>query len=265
MAGSPPTWHQRLWAAVLEAGGEAVVSHRSAAALLGVPGFARGPVEVTVRRGGNHRVTLGVLHETSWLPSNHVVDIEGVPCTTLPRCLFDLAGVEREARVARALDSSLTRLGLAMPRPEEVLAVLGRRGRPGTAAMRRLVAARSEGYVPPESELEALVLEVLEVHGLPAPVRQLHVWGGDAPVGRVDLGFPPTPVIVEAQSRRYHSSLSDWEADLARFAEAAAGGRLVIPVTWHQLVHEPEVFAGKVRHALRAAGLDVPAADLVKE
>jgi hypothetical protein len=265
MAGSPPTWHQRLWAALLQAGTEAVVSHRSAAALLAIPGFPAGTVEVTVQRGKNHRVTLGVLHETSWLPPSHVTEISGIPCTTLARCIFDLAGVEREGRVARALDSSLTRLGLAMPRQEEVLAVLGRRGRPGTTVMRRLVAARGEGYMPPESELEALVLEVLEAHGLPAPVRQLHVWGGERPVGRVDLGYPPTPVLIEAQSKRFHSSLSDWEADLARFAEAAAGGRLVIPVTWHQLVHEPEAFAERVRHALRAAGVAVPAADSVTE
>ena len=265
IAGTPPTWHQRLWAALLEAGPEAVASHRSAAALLGVPGFRWGVIEVTSMRGSNHRVTLGTLHETSWLPPNHVDDIDGVPCTTLARCIFDLAGVEREQCVARALDNSLTQLGLSLPRQEEVLAVLGRRGRTGTAVMRRLVAARGVGYVAPESELEALVLDVLSAHGLPRPAPQVRVFGGERPVGRADFGYPGTPVLIEAQSKRHHTSLLDWEADLARFGDAAAGGRQVIPVTWHQLVHEPEVFARRVRDALRAAGANVPAADLVTE
>jgi hypothetical protein len=263
LAGSPPTWHQRLWAAMLEAGRESVASHRSAAALLGIPGYRLGPVEVTLVRGSNHRVTLGTLHETSWLPDAHVTEIEGVPCTTLPRTIFDLAAVEREGRVVRAFDDSMARLGLTVRRQEEVVAVLGRRGRPGTAAMRRLVASRGDGYVPTESELEALAVEVLVARDLPAPARQVSVWGGDRPVGRVDLGYPGTPVLIEAQSRRHHLSLPDWEADLARIAEAAAGGWAMIPVTWYQLVHEPDDFVRRVRQALERVRAGVPAVDPV--
>src|SRR4051812_274227 len=49
LVGSPATWHQRLWCAVLEAGPAAVLSHRTAAQLLGVPGFTNNIVELTKR------------------------------------------------------------------------------------------------------------------------------------------------------------------------------------------------------------------------
>ena len=52
LAACPPTWEQRLWAGWLWAGEPGAVSHRAAAALLGLEHFGPGPVEVTVPPGG---------------------------------------------------------------------------------------------------------------------------------------------------------------------------------------------------------------------
>ena len=51
VAGSVPTWEQKVMAAVLATGGDAAASRRSAAALWKLPGFRPGPVEVTQARG----------------------------------------------------------------------------------------------------------------------------------------------------------------------------------------------------------------------
>jgi len=50
LSGSPQTWHQRVMAACIWAGPGAVASHRTAAALLDLPGFKPGIIEITTSR-----------------------------------------------------------------------------------------------------------------------------------------------------------------------------------------------------------------------
>ena len=254
LAGAPDSWEQRTWVALLEVGSGAVASHASAGALFDVPGFDKGTVEVSVKRGWHHRATAATLHETSWLPPHHVTAIAGVPCTTLARFLFDVAGTEHPNRVARAFDNSLNRLGLSIASVAEVVATTARRGRPGSALMRVLLEKRGPGYVPPESELEALLLAVIEAYDLPLPVKQL--WAGGArPVGRVDFAYPEAKLLIECDSRRHHTAMLDWEADIERRAELVAAGWRVLQITWHQLVHEPEKVVARIRQALRTTAV----------
>ena len=141
----------------------------------------------------------------------------------------------------RALDDAIVQRGLSTSELADVVATLGRRGRPGTTLMRRLMAERGEGYVATESELEDLVRAVLERYGLPLPERQ-RVLGDDHPVGRVDFVYLDARLVIEADSRRHHTALLDADQDRWRDLELTAAGFRVIRVTWHQLVHEPERF-----------------------
>jgi hypothetical protein len=253
MAGARPTWRQRVMAAVLEAGPDSVASHRTAAALLGIPGFGEGPVEVTHPECRDTRVALSILHQSSLLPPEHVMVIDGIPCTTLPRTLFDLARTEPEARVVRAVKTARRRLGLTIGRLEAVVAALGKSGRGGTRVMRELLdELDADDYVPTESELEDLVLAVLDAFGVPRPGGQVTL-GDDRPVGRVDFLYRREKVVIEAQSKRHHE---DWEAqvaDMDRRAELVAMGCRIVEVTWWQLVHEPERFVSRLRRALAVA------------
>ncbi|MGH2685406.1 MAG: DUF559 domain-containing protein [Actinomycetota bacterium] len=252
MAAAPRTWRQDVMAAVLEAGPDAVASHRAAAALQEVPGFHDGWVETQKVRGRNHVVRLSTVHETFWLPDNHTTVIDGIPCTSLARTVFDLASCVHAGRVERALDNSLARLGLSTAALTEVVAAVGRSGKAGTAVMRDLLRARTEGYVPPESELEALVVAVLAAHGLPAAERQVNV-GDTEWIGRVDFVYREAKVIIEADGRPYHLALLDKERDEARRARLEADGWQVVVVRWRQLVDEPELVVRRIRHALERA------------
>jgi hypothetical protein len=118
--------------------------------------------------------------------------------------------------------------------------------------MRELLEKRGPGYVPPESELEALFVAVLEAYGLPLPTKQLWA-GGENPVGRVDFAYREAKLLIECDSRTHHTALLDWEADIDRRAELVAAGWRVIQVTWHQLVHEPEKVVARIRRALCTA------------
>ncbi|OWY59773.1 hypothetical protein B7486_72765, partial [cyanobacterium TDX16] len=127
VGGAPSTWRQRLWVALLDAGPTAVVSHRSAGALRHLRGFREGPIEVTKRSRLDHRVSSGVRHESRRLPANHTERVDGFPCTTLARTVFDLCAGQHPKRAARIVDNAIVDNGLAIEQLDEVLGDLAKR------------------------------------------------------------------------------------------------------------------------------------------
>jgi hypothetical protein len=261
----PVTWHGRLWAALLDAGGPiAVVSHRSAARLLGLPGRWGEVVEITKKRGWHHDVTLGRLHETSWLPPEHVVTVDGLACTTVARTVFDLAGdpepwergsprglAIHELRVRRLMNACLGRHGLTIEQQAAVLAALGKRGRPGSALVRALLTEFGPDHTPTESGLEDLFLSVVTAAGLEPPEKQVNV-GTDHFIGRVDFVYREARLIIEVDSR-WHDGPDDRERDRWRDNELHAAGWRVIRVRYRDLVTEPDRVVRLIRRALRTS------------
>lgn len=251
--GSVPTWRQRLLAAVWAAGHGAAASRRSAAAMWGLPGFPQSPIEVTQARGPSSRSPDPGLHDSRFLPPHQVSVVSAVPTTCPERTLLDLCGCVHPGRAERALDSALARDLTTVQGIGLMLAETGARGRDGTAVLRRILAVRTEDYVPPESELEALLLAVLVGAGVPLPDRQKSVGGTSAPIGRVDFVYRAARIVIEVDSRRYHSSWLDVQADHRRDLLLTAAGFRIVRVNWHQLIQEPELFLAAVRALLRAA------------
>ena len=250
--GSVRTWEQRLLAAVLAAGPVAAASRRSAAALWKVPGFRPGPVEVTQRRGPSARQPRG-LHTSRFLPDHQLRIVDAIPTTGPERTVLDLCGCIGPQRAERALDNCLAMDLTTVGELRVMLAETGTHGRPGTAVLRRLLDVRTADYVPPASELEALLLAVLASAGVDAPDRQEWVGGTRAPVGRVDFVFKRARIVIEADSRRHHSSWLDVQADHRRDLLLTAAGWRVIRVNWHQLVEEPHLFVAALGAALARA------------
>jgi hypothetical protein len=119
--------------------------------------------------------------------------------------------------------------------------------------MRELLTARGEGYVAPASELEAQLLRVLREAGLPTPAREIDLGDADGWVGRVELVFREAHVLIEADSRLHHSSLSDRRSDKARDDRFEADGWDVLRFTWEQITERPHEVVRRVRSSLRAA------------
>jgi very-short-patch-repair endonuclease len=240
-----------VMAAVLAAGPGAVASHRTAAWLLGIPGFTARGIEVCRPFGRSARGAIGFVHRSRALLPQHVTVIDGIPCTRIARTLFDLAGIVHPRRTARALDNCLSRGMVTFRLVAELLPELARRGRSGTRLMRRLVAERGPRYVAPASELEACTREVLEGMGLEAE-RQVNLGNDHEWIGRVDFIVRPG-VIVEADGRLYHDSLLDDVADRERDERLTAAGFIVVRVTWDEVVNRPWVVIAKVRDAIAKA------------
>jgi hypothetical protein len=252
--GAPQTWEQQVMALVLAAGPDAAASHRSAAALLGIPGFSRrGEAEVSTPRARRHRAATGVVHRCRAFPAAHLTVVDGIVTTRVARTLVDLAGVLPAGRVERAVDSCLGQRMVSLETLVATFEELAGRGRAGIAIMRAILAARAPGYIAPESPLEAEFLAFLAAAGLPEPVRQLDVGGDEGWIGRVDYAFRPWKVLVELDGRAYHTANLDREADARRDARLRAAGWLIIRITSADLRDRPGEVLARLRQAMPGA------------
>ncbi len=246
--GAPRSAAQDLLAAVLVHRVPAAGSHRAAAAHWGIPGYGGRP-EVTVVHARNRRTPLGRIHGTLRLPPHHVTVRHGVPVTTIARTIFDLAGVVPELRAEQALDFALSRKLCTLRQVNEVFFVLAGQGRRGTVAMRSLLDARGEGYVPPASELERVGRRLFAEGGLPEPEFEVHL-GDDQLIGRVDCLWRGARLVVELDGGRYHDGLSSREADRIRDNRLMAAGWRVLRFTWDDLTLRPQQTLATIRAAL---------------
>jgi len=252
-AGCPSSWEQQLHALVLAAGPHGAASHRSAAALLGVPGFPRhGVIEVVVTRTFRNRTPGAQVHSSRLLPPEHLTVVEGIATTSVARTLVDLAAVVHPRQAERALDNCLARKLVTLDAVRSAVLVLGRRGRTGIAVMRQLLDERADAYVAPESGLEVRALEIIRAAALPEPARQVDVGDADGWVGRVDLAYPAHRLVIEIDSVVHHSTLIDRRADEVRDHRLRAAGWRVERVTEADLAL-PRLLVARLKALLAVA------------
>jgi very-short-patch-repair endonuclease len=252
LAGAPVTDHQRLLAAVLDAGPAAAATLRSAAALWELPGYRFAAPDVVVPIGSNHRPSLGKITETRTLPEHHVTTVAAIPVVTPARLIVELAGREHPRRVERAAENAIAAGSLTAAALALVVGELAGRGRRGSTLLKRLVDDLSSGEAPPASELEARFRDLVEGAGLPQGLRQLDA-GGEHWVGRVDVAYPAHRLLIELDGRRWHDSRSAMESDRRRDNDLVAAGWRVVRITWRQLVDDPVGVVALLRRLLTTA------------
>ena len=125
----------RLYAAVLACGDGAVISHRSAGALLGL--LDKGPVVIDVIASGTRgRAIDGIcLHRVRPLRTNEVGTVAGIPCTSPARTLVDLAGTVGDWTLRSCFERAAQRKSLDIPAIEASMDP----GRRGNRSLRSLI------------------------------------------------------------------------------------------------------------------------------
>jgi hypothetical protein len=238
----------RLMAAVLACGKGAVISHRSAGALLGL--IDKGPVVIDMiaspSRGRGidgiylHRVRPPRLEETG--------AFDGIPCTSPARTLVDLAGVVGEWTLRSAFERAAARRRmLDIPAIERSID-------PRRRGMKVLLGLIDEwrGAAPLlktrgklKSPLEAKVLPLIVQRGLPPPLFNGPV---DIANGRIEVDFlwPNHRFALEADSRDFHGTAVAFERDRWRDRELLRAGYAVLRVTSFQAKREAEAVADTV-------------------
>jgi very-short-patch-repair endonuclease len=246
-ASAPVTFEQSVLAACLATGG--VASHRTAAALWDLRGLERPVVEITVTAAQAPQLPEVVVHRTTSLDRRDIGRRRDVPVTAPGRTLLDLAAVA-PALVEAALDDALIRGLVSVSWLERFLDRAGRRGRPGTGVLRRLVEERAEGQASTESHLEDELIQLLRRHDLPVPVRR-HVITVGGVVIRLDLAYPVVKLALEADGRRWHSSRADFQRDRTRGNLLAAQGWTVLRFTADDIRNRSSKVATEIAGLLR--------------
>lgn len=235
----------RWLAAVFASGENAVVSHRSAAAVWRIRPLGPGPIHVTTPR--KWRSNAGIRRHCSHLPTDELTIVDGIPVTTVPRTILDLSGESpphvtelalREAEYLRLRDS------LSLP------CLLDRYpGRRGVRAVRAALARRAESPGRTRSRLEERFLPFLDRCGLPRP--RLNAWlevGGDR--HQVDCLWRRQKAIVELDGWQAHGTRMAFREDRARDRRLRVAGYSVTRIAWAQLDDEAEPLAEDLKRIL---------------
>lgn len=252
VAGLLASAHQRVMVGCLDLA--AVASHQTAAWLHGLGRVGPpGRPHVLVRRStGTFASDLARVHTTTWLPSDDVLEVDGIPCTSVARTLLLLAdpGTGTPPAVLRDLVDDAIRQRKATDdwlwwRLEH----LRRRGRGGIRAMERVLVDRA-AVGPTESWLERAFLALLAAHGLPLPRCQQRIDRQGAFVGRVDFLYEEQRLVIEVSGRAFHASREQLGADAARRNELQLAGCRVMEFTYDDIVRSPARVAATVADAL---------------
>lgn len=250
LVGTPTTAQMQLVAAVLDAGPDAFVSHLSAANRFGLTGCALRPFTI-VRLSSTTRTTaLATVHRVRRLPPRWLTESDAIPIVRpelLAMQLFAVCRFERAERLVERLwaDRLLSGASLA-----SLLDEYGARGRNGIGGLRRYVEERGPGYTPTASGVESRALQLFRDAGL--DFRRQVDSGGAMWSGRVDFLHATLPLVVEIQSERHHSALTDRRADAERRAALVAAGFDVLELTDTLIWTDPAEVLRRVTAALEA-------------
>jgi very-short-patch-repair endonuclease len=161
------------------------------------------------------------------------------------RTLLDLGAVD-----PAGVDVALLRLvvdGFVTPRSVRAALVRhAQHGRHGVVALRGALDRWALGDKPVDSDLEALMAEIVATFGLPAAEFHAHVGGYE-----VDFWFVGSNVVVECDGWSVHGLDHDqFEFDRVRDADLLAQGIITQRVTWRQMVRTPRATAARIRATL---------------
>lgn len=236
-------------AAVLSSGPDAVLSHWSAAHLWMIRPNSRSTIDVTVPR--KSRTWKGIRRHHSHLPKDEVTVEEGIPVTSVPRTILDLAATESADVVENLLrESEYRQLSDRLSLPDLIARYPGRRGtRKVHLALERL---QEEPEGRKRSRLEERFAPFLRRHHLPLPRFNDQIFLGNKRF-QVDCHWPEVRQIAELDGWDGHSTRTAFREDRARDRRLAAAGYPVTRITWNQLDDEPMEIAADLRSLLHPA------------
>jgi hypothetical protein len=237
---------ESAWMAAVLAGGEgAVLSHRSAGAAWGIC-TSSGRLEVTGPRQRRSRGNL-LFHHSSLPPDERTIH-NGIPITTVPRTLFDMAASLDVSRLERAInEAEIKRLWDEL----SLVDLLDRYPRrPGSRNVRAALEKRWAGATLSKSDLEALFLTFAEHGSLPRPETNTFIEGCE-----VDCVWREQRLVIEVDGWETHKTRAAFERDREKSRILQVAGWRCVPVTYLQLRYAWKEVARDVRRLLGVATL----------
>lgn len=221
----------RWMGAVLACGPTALLSHWSAAELLGI-GREKKAIEVSVRTCSDRRRAVEGLrvHRRPKMRDEQFTRRYGIPLTAPTCTLVDLAvrcGRDELERLINEADR------LDLLDPETFRSALGAyRGQRGVARLRLALDRRT--FRMTRSQLERRFLPLADRAGLPVPLTRQWVNGYEVDFYWPDLGF-----VVETDGLRYHRTPAQQTRDRLRDQAHTASGLAHLRFTHEQIRFAP--------------------------
>ncbi|HSS33637.1 MAG TPA: DUF559 domain-containing protein [Solirubrobacterales bacterium] len=221
-------------------GNGAVLSHRSAAALLGVGKERSERVDLIVRRREvRQRPGLHVRGRPS-LASSEIRLVDGLPVTSPVQTLIDLATELGPIAIERAVNDADKR---DLIDPETLrLALDDHAGEPGVRPLRQILDRLT--FRLSDSDLEIYFRPIAAAVGLPSPLSKQKVNRFE-----VDFFWPSLGLVVETDGLRYHRTPSAQARDARRDRAHILAGMTPLRFTHYEIRYEPH----RVREALARA------------
>ncbi|HEU4736026.1 MAG TPA: type IV toxin-antitoxin system AbiEi family antitoxin domain-containing protein [Solirubrobacterales bacterium] len=240
----------RMLAAVLACGERTVISHGSAAELLGL-WEKQLPVVDVIPPSWSGRKIDGIRWHRVRLPRADEIEIrDGVPCTTVSRTLVDMVARTGWGSMRRLVEQAAVLRALDVEEIDRILALGRRRGAPRLRAI--LVPWRSTLEQRPvlRSRLEARLLPRLIEEGLPAPRcnAKLRI---DGHRFEVDLLWKEQRLAIEADGEQTHGTPTAFQHDRFRDQVLIAAGYRTARVTWSQVRDEPTAVVSRIARMLK--------------
>jgi hypothetical protein len=236
------TVESRWMATALAYGPGAVLSHRSAGQLWGL--YPRGRIEPEVTCPGSKRKKRGIVVHRASLPGDEIVRVRGIPVTSVPRTMFDLAAMLKERDVERAWNEMEVR-GYTdrLSVPHLLTRYPGRRG---SVLLARLGNRKTLPMGITRNDLEEAFLALVDRFELPRPRMNVHV----ALRGRfyeIDCLWEEQQVAIELDGGRAHGTTRAFQKDRERDRILTAEGYRTSRITWDHIQLTPTEVADDLR------------------
>ena len=233
-----PSHESDLAAALLYAGPGAMLTHGSALWAWRLLEHPVAPIQVSTPRRVGSRPGIEV-HCRRTLDR---VELRGLPVSTVQQALLDFASRAPYDRLRFVLANADYRGLLNL----SVLDGLMGRGVKGSTSLRKALATHQPQLAHTRSELERVLVTMVERHDLPMPRFNVILHGY-----RVDAHWSEPKVVVEVDGYRGHRSPAQLRADHRRDLDLRSQGYIVLRYTWEQLTTQPAAVAADLGRHLR--------------
>jgi len=242
----------RLLAAVLACDEGTVLSHGSAAELLGL-WEKQLPVVHVIPPDWSGRKIDGIRWHRVRLPLPDETEIrDRIPCTTISRTIVDMAGESGWGRLRRLVEQAAIMRQLDV---EEIDRILARGRRLGAPRLRTILAPwRETQELRPvlRSRLEARLLPLLIEEGLPAPRTNVKRLVEGHPL-EIDMLWEEQRLAIETDGEETHGTRAAFQRDRWRDQVLTAAGYRTARITWAQVRDEPNAVVNRIARMLKVA------------
>jgi very-short-patch-repair endonuclease len=244
------TWRGRLRAAVLSCGPNALISHRTAAALHNLRRGGGGKIHVTVPGGGHEDRDGIVLHRVRRIAPADAASVDGIPVTSVARTCLDQAAVIKRETLDDLLEAAERNKSFDL---NAFLAVCGR-GRRGSKALKRAILLYQPIPGWTRSRLERRLFKALRKRGAPLP--SVNAWVEDQ---ECDLVWHDEHLVVEVDGDVWHNTTAARARDPRRDAKLQIAGFATFRVPENRIVYEIDGVVDDVLALLRRPWARTPA------